>query len=242
MSQIARSDPTRRRRQSCLSVAGVRDSLYLDAGILDFEAVFEAQPARAILLSHFHADHVLGLIRLSYSLGKKVPVFAPENTSGYGHLIENPGILDFRFKPILEPFECGEFLVTPIPLQHNVPTHGYCVENRDCRLAYLCDTKGLSERCLMYLIGWRPEVLIVDATEGLAKVEDSHHNSVEEAIRLAAQIRPKISVLSHIGLGAEIWLESHRSELPENMIVASDGLELTYTRSRDERIISRFFF
>ena len=102
----------------------------LDAGLPDLEDRFPAGSLTAILLTHFHMDHIAGLYSLRWGENITIPVIGPDKTGDNGDLQEHPGILDFN--QTVEPYSPipMDFLtITPIPLQHTRPCFGYMLSN-----------------------------------------------------------------------------------------------------------------
>src|SRR5690554_6440846 len=154
------------RRGPCSAEFWVSGSRYLlDAGRMDLAESCEREPPAAIFLTHYHADHVQGLLHLRWGQGEAIPVWGPKDAQGCADLYRNPGILDFRagLKPF-RPLHLDGMTVTPVPLVHSKPTLGYCLDDGGSKLAYLTDTLGLPQETERFLRDWEPDVVVLDAT------------------------------------------------------------------------------
>lgn len=197
----------------------------LDAGRTDLCERFAPGSLGAILLTHFHMDHVMGLFHLRWGEGQSIPVYAPADPQGCDDLYKHPGILDFR---PLQPFASltlGPFTVTPLPLIHSRLSHGYLIAAADRSLAYLTDTVGLPVDTLDYLQRQRPDLVVLDCSKPPSAEAPRNHNDLNQALYLAAAIAAPLCLLTHVGHDLdEYWLD--RPELPAGVSVARDGLSI----------------
>lgn len=222
--RLAQADPQRVRRacSALLSCAGFR--LMLDAGRTDLCERFVPGSLDAILLTHYHMDHVMGLFHLRWGLGESLPVFGPADPLGCDDLFKHPGLLAFQ-EP-LQPFrerQIGPFQVVPLPLNHSRLTHGYLIGAEGRSLAYLTDTVGLPVETLDYLQRHRPDLLVIDCSEPPREVAPRNHNDLGMALDSVAAIGAGQSWLTHVGHRLdEYWLD--RPQLPAGVGVARDGL------------------
>lgn len=98
------------------------------------------KPISAILLSHFHADHISGLPGLLLTMGnegrtEEVTLFGP---TGLGNVVralmtivsDLPFPVRVQELPVAAPFSfsCMGLTVTAIPLHHSIPCLGYLLE------------------------------------------------------------------------------------------------------------------
>jgi ribonuclease BN (tRNA processing enzyme) len=136
------------------------NTLLLDAGTAGTQLSLEAQTRiRHILLSHLHFDHIKGLPTLADNLseqgGQPVTVAGtPEVIQGLRQHLFNSDVYPDFFKiptadcPVLtsqqlkprESYRAGQFLCTPIPVNHTVPTVGYLIEDSASAILYSGDT------------------------------------------------------------------------------------------------------
>ena len=216
-------DPAYRRRpcSALLESAGAR--ILIDAGLTDLHERFPCGSLSAILLTHFHADHVQGLFHLRWGVGEATPVLCPADPEGCADLYKHPGPLDFRRLNAFEPHRLGPFEITPLPLIHSKPTFGYAVESTGgARFAYLTDTLGLPARTSHFLRRWGDFRLVLDATHPPIR-EPANHNDRTRALATIAETRPRHTWLTHLDHEHDAWRMGTASPLPPGVSYARDG-------------------
>ena len=137
----------------------VNDSISVDAGSLGIMSVDAQRQVRHVLLSHGHIDHVATLpIYLDnvYRQGSSCPiVYAHRQTLGTlrAHVFNEQLWPDFeRLSTPEDPFvvfreltagtslEVGDLRVTPLELDHVVPTFGFLLTGPQGSIAFISDT------------------------------------------------------------------------------------------------------
>lgn len=216
----ARIDVTHVRRPNCALVEAGATRLLLDAGVMDIAERFPAGALSAILITHFHADHVQGLFHLRWGMGE-LDVYAPHDAEGCADIYKYPGPLKIRHLSKFEMFSVGELRVTPVPLVHSKPTLGYCLEHNGARLAYLSDCRELPPATETFLSAWAPHTICLDCTYPPGTPEPRNHFDLDDAISLSARFTDSAVVLMHINHKLDHWLETH--ELPERITLSRDG-------------------
>ncbi|MCC6574943.1 MAG: phosphonate metabolism protein PhnP [Planctomycetes bacterium] len=215
-------DKRRRRRVTCATVEGSRGRLLIDGGVPDLAERLAPRDISALLVTHFHIDHVLGLFALRWSKASPIPAFAPPDLEGCADLFKHPGPFEFRRPPAFERFEIAGLGVTPVPLTHSKPTFGYCIDDGRARLAYLTDTKGLPADTAKFVAGFKPDLLVLDCSYPPREAPPRNHNDLPLAAECIAQVRPQRTLLVHISHELEAWLMEHPA-MPPNSGLASDG-------------------
>lgn len=134
--------------------------LAIDAGTLGtFGAVAELGAVRDILLTHSHVDHVGGLpifLDTVYRLSATPPtvhatadtldslrrdIFNDRVMPDFFALSETmPPFVASREVVPNRPFAVGRYSVTPIPVEHTVPTVAYLIDDRSVAVAVVTDT------------------------------------------------------------------------------------------------------
>ncbi|WP_428240451.1 phosphonate metabolism protein PhnP [Gynuella sp.] len=215
------------RRPACALIQHENNMVLLDAGLTDLGQRFSPGDLNAILLTHFDMDHIQGLFHLRRGMNDIIPVYCPSDPQSPNALIAEPGILDFQ--PSIESFkvfQAGILNITPLPLQHNRPTYGYCVESPAHRIAYLTDTRGLPEQSQKFLQQWQPEVLVIDCTHPPGVASHQHHNDFDEVIEIVREVKPETTYLTHISHTMDLFLIEHFKRLPMHIHVAVDQLTI----------------
>lgn len=201
--------------------------LLIDAGRPDLDRYLNDSGENTILLTHYHMDHVMGLFKLRWGKECTVTVIGPDDPEGCGDLFKHSGVLDFDRKAMaFEPFELGMLRITPLPLLHSKLTYGYFIESMydaSGSLAYLTDTVGLPSEVTEFLRERQVDLAIIDASEPPTEQPPRNHNDLSMALDIHEQIKPKRTVLTHIGHELDVWFEKNSNSLPDNVFVATDG-------------------
>ena len=218
----------RLRRLPCSALIECDDQRWLiDSGLTDLTERFPPRSLSGILQTHYHADHAQGLLHLRWGQGLVIPVHGPVDPEGLSDLYKHPGILDFS-QPFsaFEARQFGALRVTALPLVHSKPTLGYLLEGEGRRIAYLTDTVGLPDATQHYLQRQPLDVLVLDCSMPAQPQAPRNHNDLSLALHTIEQLQPAQAVLTHIGHTLDAWLMEHRQELPDAVMVASDGMVL----------------
>lgn len=180
----------------------------------------------AVLFTHAHKDHTAGMddIRSFNFLQKKeMPVFGQSHTmdqlkAEFSYIFSDnkyPGIPQVSLNPITnEPFEINGREIIPIEVMHHkLPVFGFRIGD----FTYITDANFISDEEKEKIKG--SEVLVLNA---LQKTEHISHFTLDEAIALADELKPKKAYFTHIS--HKLGLHGAVSkELPENVYLANDG-------------------
>jgi len=205
----ARREHRLRRRCACVLVELDGSRLLIDVG--SPEAVVEAgeKEVKTLLLSHEHVDHLAGLNLLKWS-STKVNVYCSNHVLNSYYVwpfaAKNRDVVEFNTVEAFKTFKVP-VAITPIPLNHSVPTLGFIIENA---VAYLLDTVNLPEDSLKRLREAKVQVMLVDATYGLRE-DYVNHNNLSLALELVRKTEPTIAVLTHIAHYAGRFKELERA-------------------------------
>ncbi|MEW6679138.1 MAG: phosphonate metabolism protein PhnP [Pseudomonadota bacterium] len=212
------------RRRPCTALVEAGDTrILLDAGLTDLTERFPPGSLTAIVLTHFHPDHVQGLFHLRWGVGPSIPVFGPPDSVGCADLYKNHGLLEFRRLAKFESITIGDLTLTPLPLIHSKPTFGYAIEDGvSHRFAYLTDTVGLPPRTEEFLINQRIVDLAIDCTYP-PSTEARNHNDLTQALSIIDRIKPERAYLTHVGHSMDAWLENNEACLPAGVSVIQDN-------------------
>ena len=223
----AHADP-RLRRRPCSALVELGDQRWLiDSGLPDLCERFPPRSFSGIFQTHYHADHAQGLLHLRWGQGLVIPVHGPADPEGLSDLYKHPGILDFS-----QPFAAfetrlfGGLQVTALPLVHSKPTLGYLLEGEGRRIAYLTDTVGLPDATEALLRDQALDVLVLDCSMPPQPQTPRNHNDLNLALQIIDALKPAKAVLTHVGHTLDAWLIEHGGQLPANVLVARDGMEI----------------
>jgi phosphoribosyl 1,2-cyclic phosphate phosphodiesterase len=225
------SDPRDKRLRPSIALEWNGRCLVVDTGP-DFrqQAIRHALPRiDAVLYTHAHADHILGLDDLrpfNFHQHEIIPIFsaAPtlETIQRVFEYIFHDGPSQSsrpRIQPTLfdtEPFAAAGLHVQPIPLLHGKgPCHGF----RFGRFAYLTDHSEVPESSLPLLQDL--DVLFLDA---LRFKTHPTHSTVEQSLRTVEILRPRQTWFTHVS--HDISHARDEASLPESVRFAYDGLVL----------------
>ena len=231
---VCRSDNPRNKR--------LRPSVYIENDghclLIDATPDFRAQALRsnirridAVLMTHTHADHVLGLddLRVFCQQPKtKMPIYgSPHSIDTIRHMFsyactdkpEWPGLPRFELHTVEanQSFEVSGTTIRALPLSHGRMTvFGFLLE-RD--VAYITDCKTVPPEVVEAIRG--VPLLVLDA---LRHREHPTHLTIHEACAVAEQVGAGLTLFTH--LCHEVEHEAVESALPTRVRVAYDGMQM----------------
>lgn len=227
------SDPRNQRYRSSLYVETDTHKLIVDT-TLDFRwqcLDFHVRRVDAILITHCHADHVMGLDdvrRFNALQGGAIPLYASAESLDHLRRIfpyafrekpQYPGYPCFHGHALQGPFRLGETRITPLPLPHgDSEVYGYLF-SRDSRpaCAYLTDCHDVPPSVVEQI--HRVPVLILDA---LRERPHPTHLNFPRALEVVARVQPEQTYFIH--MCHEVDHEQTNRSLPERVQLAYDGL------------------
>jgi phosphoribosyl 1,2-cyclic phosphate phosphodiesterase len=233
--EVCRSTDPRdhRLRQSALIESG-QTRVLIDSGPDFRQQMLRAQVQHldAILLTHEHNDHVIGIddVRpFNFNSGHPMSVYALPRVAHdlmqrfayiFGEPI--PGLPRIRLIEINEnsaPIRIGDLDFQPIGVQHGpLPILGFRVGP----LAYLTDVKYVLPTELVKIMGVK--YLIVNT---LQHKQHPTHMNLTESLEFVTNIGPQRAWLTHIS--HHLGLTAHvNPTLPPDVTLAYDGLEIDF--------------
>ena len=97
--------------------------ILFDAGAEDISELFDGVKIKAVCLTHFHADHALGLLRLRYS-NDKIVCHHPKDELGFSDLFKHKHSIEYKENTPFNPIIIDDIKITPVPLKHSKNTTG----------------------------------------------------------------------------------------------------------------------
>ena len=184
----------------------------------------------AVLYTHAHADHILGLddLRpLSHHRSNKIPLYARPDAAELIHNMfrytfdakyEFGGLARVELHNVEGPVELFGAQFIPVKVLHgNAEITGY----RFGSAAYLTDFSEIPEESFSLLADL--DILFLDA---LRHKPHPTHSTVENSLRIVERLKPKRAFFTHIS--HDLAHEATNAALPPHVRLAYDGLKLEF--------------
>lgn len=227
------SDPHDRRLRPSVLISWNDRYLLIDSGPDFREQALRVRLTRldAVLYTHGHADHILGLDDLrpltfsDVTGGARLPLYARPDTanvlrSSFQYVFDDNykygGIAKVKLHEIDGAFPLFDLQVVPIPILHG---EAEIVGYRIGRFAYLTDFSQIPDSSFALLDG--VEVLFLDA---LRHKFHPTHSTVENSLAVAARVGASRTYFTHIC--HDLAHEATQRTLPEGVFLAYDGLRI----------------
>ena len=190
------------------------------------------QSVDAVLFTHSHADHIMGIDDLRpYYFKQKKPIhcYGDEETLSQIRRIfyyifdrdpryQGGGIGELLLEPIsqYDPFSVAGLSIQPFPLVHgHLTVLGFKIGN----FAYATDCKTIPEFSRSLLQGI--DTLVLD---GLREEDHRTHMTIQQAITCGRDLGVKRLILTH--LGHSVDYQATTAKLPEGVELAYDGMSV----------------
>lgn len=226
-------EPKNRRNRACLALQGPGGNVIVDcppelrlmahaAGIEDIDTV---------LITHSHADHVMGMDDLRSLLmktGRPMPVRTLPRYGddirrifNYAFATAPGGAFVPRFDLIDVPEAPATFEAAGMSIRTFVVEHGRfpVIGLRVNDFAYVTDVSGIPEASMAELQGL--DTFVVDATR---RKPHPNHFHFDRALEVAASLGPRRTILTHLGSDYDYRVTSR--ELPKGIELAYDGMRV----------------
>jgi len=184
----------------------------------------------AILYTHAHADHILGLddVRpLSFRAEDRIPLYAHDKTASAVESIfryifdanyKYGGIARVEMNRLNGALDLFGARFEPVEIMHGDSViHGF----RFGGAAYLTDFSEIPSHSMQQLQGL--DILFLDA---LRHRPHPTHSTVANSLRLVDELKPKRAFFTHIS--HDLAHEETNHDLPAHVRLAHDGLKLEF--------------
>ncbi|HEV2169589.1 MAG TPA: MBL fold metallo-hydrolase [Candidatus Binatus sp.] len=180
----------------------------------------------AVLFTHAHADHILGLddIRpFNLKQHSTIPIYAADETLAilrrtFAYIFEPrtvpSSIPEVETHALNGAFELFGARIIPIPARHGpLPVHGFRIGN----FAYLTDFSFVPDASKEMLRGLDHFVL-----SAIRYTPHPMHSTVDQSLELVRELAPKHAWFTHIC--HDLGHKATNAKLPANVRLAHDGL------------------
>lgn len=223
------ADPKNHRTRPSLLLTGPEGNILVDcAPEIRLQLLRErVMMVEAVILTHTHADHVMGMDDLrSFCLvaGRAMPIYTlPEYFDDVRrifpyawHEVPTGHVPRFDLMVATNPLRLAGFEIQTFRVEHGpVPVIGLRVND----FAYVTDVSRIPEEAMEMLSGL--DTLVLDAVR---YAPHPNHFHWDRAVEVAGQIGARMTYFTH--LSHDYSHEEHEATLPPNLRLAYDGLRI----------------
>lgn len=221
-----------KRLRSSVHIQANNQSFVIDTGPDFRQQMLREHVGRldAVLFTHAHRDHTAGLddVRAyNFLQNMDMPVYGSQETlnqlrNDFAYIFEEhhyPGLPRLDLRPIgVDSFEVNNIRITPLSVMHlRLPVLGFRIGD----FSYITDANFIPDETYKKLEGTK--ILVLNALQQEPHIS---HFTLQQAIEVAQKVKADKTYLTHLshkmGLHATVT-----KELPENIVIAVDGLQIT---------------
>ncbi len=190
---------------------------------------FQLKKPDAFLVSHWHWDHLYGLLDLDwFAENNPLPVYGNFMTKKiYDRFISHIKV-DFQTFESYKPFEVDNVKITPIAVEHVESTDGFLFEDlsNGKKLAYLPDLFRVPKKTVDLVEN--VDAIIADATYIESNIDDDPtHFQKNQIIPFLENLNTKEIILINIGSYQGLTHDDFEKKFPQYSI-AYDGMSRQY--------------
>ncbi len=183
-----------------------------------------------VLISHWHWDHLFGLLDLDWFAQKnKMIVYGNKMTEKwYSEKMGHIGV-DFRIFDPYKSFDIDTIKITPITVNHVKETHGFLFEDKQSgkKFAYLSDLYSVPSETARFISDI--DAVTVDATYLESDVDDDDTHLKKGQVRpFLKSLHAKEIILTNIGSYHGLTHSELEQRFPQYTI-AYDGMSRVFS-------------
>ncbi len=190
---------------------------------------FNVSKPEVCLVSHWHWDHLFGLLDLGWFVEKHgLTVYGNHTTKKFYNSQMAHLKVDFKVFESFKPFVVDNIRITPIPVNHVEDTHGFLFEDISTghKVVYLSDLCGIPPETNISI--QNADAIISDATYLESEIhDDPTHLQKEQIIPFFRQLSADRIILTNIGSYQGLTHEDLEGRFPQYTI-AYDGMKIQY--------------
>lgn len=196
---------------TCAYIEIDKSIILLDAGNESISTTFNEKKIESIFLTHFHADHCLGLLRLRHSQNP-INCFHPNDEEGFSDLFKHKHSMNYKTLKEFEQVALKGIHFTSIPLKHSKKTFGYLIEYQNTTIAYLTDCSGIDKKTFDFLSSKKLNYAFLDACYDERTVRGNHLNYLQ-ATQLLDSLHVDKGFLIHISHTTQEYILKNKINL-----------------------------
>lgn len=182
----------------------------------------------ACLISHWHWDHLFGLLDLDWFAEKHgLTIYGNRVTKEWYDSRMSHIKVDFKVFESFKPFVIDNVRITPISVDHVKDTHGFLFEdvNTSNKIAHLSDLCGASSPTVTLV--QNADAIITDATYLESDIDDPTHLQKDQIVPFLNQLTASEIILTNIGSYHGFTHVDLEKKFPQYTI-AYDGMKRVY--------------
>jgi phosphoribosyl 1,2-cyclic phosphate phosphodiesterase len=198
--------------------------ILIDAGVESISNTFDGKDIKSIFLTHFHADHCLGLLRLRHSKNEML-CYHPKDELGFSDLFKHKYSIVYKILKAFEKIEINQISFTSIPLIHSKNTLGYFIEYKNKSIAYLTDCSAIPFESYEFLKNKIIDYAFIDACYDESKIKGNHLNYLQ-ASDILDTLNVKNGYLMHVSHTTKSYIEKNSIKLKYKYVEKNECFDL----------------